>query len=333
MRIMQALSPERLEPETIHLHGGDGAYELSAQILPKLGANLISFNFNGTELIHWDEKAFLADMKFTGAFNMFPTPCRLANCSYEFEGKKIVQRKKGKDVFIHGLIRDEIMESRNDGDRITSWLNINPDHAVFEGFPFKCMFSVTHSLHKPDSKDSPAEPGYGSGLTVSFRIQNNDSSNIPCGYGIHPFWRIQGQRKDVLVSIPCDHVLELKDLIPTGNYMPVTGTDLDLRKLRSIENLYIDNTFWKRKPGKKAEIVFKAIGRKIVIEASDNFPIKIVYSPENKEYICVETLTTSPNAPNLVSTGKENIANMLVIPPGDSAEGWIRYTVEPVGNG
>ena len=54
-----------------------------------------------------------------GAFNMFPTPCRLANCSYAFDGRKIVQRKRGEDVFIHGLIRDEALEFKAEASRIT----------------------------------------------------------------------------------------------------------------------------------------------------------------------------------------------------------------------
>lgn len=311
---MQETGKAQLLPQTIARRERFG---LSAQVTPKLGANLISFKVNGTELIYWDETGSVTKDGFTGAFNMFPTPCRLDNCSYEFEGKKIVQKKRGKEVSIHGLIRDEIMEWRNDADSITSWLDITPKHPVFEGFPFKCTFSITHALHE-------------NGLTVKFKVQNNDSCNIPFGYGIHPFWRIQGQRRDVSVRIPCDYILELKDLVPTGNYLPVEGTELDLRILRSIEKFFIDNAFWKRKPGDTAEVVFKAIGKRVIIEASDNFPHMIVYAPEGKPFLCVENLTTCPNAPNLVSAGKREVAGMLIVPPGKVTEGWIKYSIEPI---
>lgn len=289
-------------------------FSVSARVAPECGANLISLKLDGSEFIYWDEAGFLADGAFTGAFNMFPTPCRLADCSYEFEGGKVIQRKRGKDVFIHGLIRDEAMECRNEGAKITSTLEITPSHPIFEGFPFKCSFSVIHELH-------------ATGLTVAFKAQNNDSCNIPFAYGIHPFWRIHGRRKDVWLKIPCDNILELENLVPTGRYSPVDGTDFDLRELKSIENLFIDNVFWKREAGESAEIVFKAIGKKIIIEASAVFQHVIVYAPEGKPFVCVENLTSSPNAQNLAAAGKNDVAGLLIAAPGKSVEGWIRYSM------
>ncbi len=314
---MQKITEEQLRLETI---SRTGPYELSAQVTPKCGANLVSFKVDGVELIYWDGLAPQADDAFTGAFNMFPTPCRLADSSYEFEGKRIAQKKGGEDVFIHGLVRDEVMAYRNDGGQISSWLEITPEHPVYEGFPFKCTFTVTHALHE-------------TGLTVSFALQNHDGCNIPFGYGIHPFWRLQGQRQDVSVRIPCDHILELADLVPTGRYLPVAGTELDLREARNIEHLFIDNAFWKRAPGAAAELVLDAIGKKIIIEASDNFPHMIVYAPEGKPFLCVENLTSCPNAPNLVTAGKGEVANMLVAAPGQTVTGWIKYSIETVDNG
>jgi aldose 1-epimerase len=306
---MPNVTADMLKPETIS-HGG-----FRVQVLPQSGANLVSFTADGTELIYWDEKGFVSGDSWTGGFNMFPTPCRLDNCSYEFEGRKIVQTKAGEQVFIHGLVRDEAWQFRNEGSRISSWIDITPDHPVYEGFPFRCRFTVAHEL----GDDS---------LTVKFKLENQDARNIPFGYGIHPFWRLQGERADVTVRIPCDYTLDLENLVPTGGYTPVAGTELDLRQDKSLEDFYIDNAFWKRNPGDTAELALKGIGKKIVYEASDNFPHMIVYAPEGQPFVCVENLTTCPNAPNLVSAGKGEVANMLIAPPGQSIEGWIKYTVK-----
>lgn len=308
------VTKDRLVPETIH---GNGRLKLTAQITPRLGANLISFTANGRELLFWNPRALLAGKHWSGAFNMFPTPCRLANCSYTFEGRKIRQRKNGEDVFIHGLIRNESMECRNDGNAITSWIDIEPGHPVYEGFPFACRFSISHILDD-------------SSLTVRFRVKNNDSRNLPFGYGIHPYWRIQGRRKDVLVRVPCDNTLDLTDLVPTGGYTSVDRTDLDLRALRSLERLNADNIFWPRKPGDTAEIVLKAARLKIDIAAGNNFKHMIVYSPTRRPFVCVENLTSSPNAPNLVTAGKGETATMLVVKPGKTEEGWVKYTVSRI---
>ena len=311
---MAGVEKNRLIPQKI---SHKGKFNLTAGITPAFGANLVSFTVDGTELIFWDEAACLKGENMTGAFNMFPTPCRLHNCSYEFEGRRIVQKKNGEDIFIHGLVRDESFQFRNEGHSLVSSVDIRPGHPIYSGFPFSCEFQVTHTLHDAD-------------LTVSFALKNKDTRNIPFGYGIHPFWRIHGARKDVSVRVPCDHILELKDLVPTGNTAPVAGTDLDLRHLRNIERLFIDNAFWERKPGETAELALAAIGKRVIMEASDNFPHMIVYAPEGKPFVCVENLTTCPNAPNLVTAGKGDIAHMLVAPAGKTVEGWIRYTIQTI---
>ncbi|MEW6755455.1 MAG: aldose 1-epimerase [Candidatus Latescibacterota bacterium] len=308
---MDKTSRDRLQPQAIVRHG---RLDLSARITPGVGANLVSFQVDGTELIHWDEAGFLSGESFTGAFTMFPTPCRLDNCAYEFEGRRIVQSKGGEKVFIHGLVRDEAFGFRHEGARLTSWIDVTPSHPVHEGFPFSCRFGVTHALEE-------------SGLTVSFTLENRDRRNIPFGYGIHPFWRLHGERRDVRVRVPCDHILDLQNLVPTGGCTPVQGTPLDLRAGRSLEGFYIDNAFWPRRPGETAELSLPSIGRRIVFSASDNFPHMIVYAPEGRPFVCVENLTTCPNAPNLVSAGHGEMANMLVAAPGQTVEGWVRYSI------
>jgi len=305
---------DRSRRETIERKG---RFDLSASILPNLGANLVSFTVDGTELLLCRADVLHHDEPFTGAFNMFPTPCRLAGGTYTFEGRQIVQRKNGKPRAIHGLIFDEPMQIQNRGDAVTSSLRIEPDHPVYEGFPYQCVFEITHALHE-------------AGLTLSFKITNTDSGNLPFGYGVHPYWRLQGERKDVRVRVPCDHTLDLDNLVPTGGVTPVEGTEVDLRSGRDLTTLFIDNAFWKRNAGDSAELTLGSIGKRIVYEASENFPHMIVYAPEGGEFVCVENLTTCPNAPNLVEAGHGDMANMLVVPPGRTEEGWIKYTIEDI---
>jgi aldose 1-epimerase len=308
---MNPLTTDRLAPRTI---AHCGAFHLQATVTPGVGANLISLTVDGTELIHWDEAGFLSGDSFTGAFTMFPTPCRLDNCSYEFEGRRVIQRKHGEDVFIHGLVRDEAMQYRNDGNYITSWIDITPNQPVYEGFPYNCRFSVTHELAEAS-------------LTVRFALENRDQVNIPFGYGIHPYWKLYGERQDVTVRVPCDAILDLENLVPTGGTTPVAGTPLDLRAEKSLDGFYIDNAFWPRRPDTSAKLALRAIGKAITFEASDNFPHLIVYAPEGQPFVCVENLTTCPNAPNLVSAGFSDVANMLIAAPGQRVDGWIRYTI------
>ncbi|MGQ9661934.1 MAG: aldose 1-epimerase [Kiritimatiellia bacterium] len=309
---MKTSKPPHFHTEKISSKSGPN---VSASVLPDLGANLVSFGFEGYELIYWDEHECRADGFMTGAFHMFPTPCRLKGCSYVFEGRRIRQRKHGKDVFIHGLIRDEKMSFAKTADSISCWLDIEAGHPVFEGFPFRCRIILTHTLIR-------------SGVEVRFRLENKDKCRIPFGYGIHPFWRIYGSRKEVLVRIPCDHILELEESIPNGNIMPVQGTPYDLRSARRLDTVPMDCVLWRKKESESSEILLAAIKLRIRLDASEHFQHMILYAPPDKPYVCVENLTSSPNAPNLSAGGRSEVANLLVAEIGQTVEGWVRYIVE-----
>jgi aldose 1-epimerase len=313
---MQKPAPSALTPVVI-THQGRTHYQ--AAVTPGYGANLISFQADGTEMIYFDEARCRGGNKYTGAFNMFPTPCRLANCSYSFEGRTITQNKRGEQVFIHGLVRDEAFSHTAEASRITSWIDINPASPLYEGFPFTCTFRVIHSLDH-------------AGLTVTFQVVNRDARRLPFGYGIHPYWRIHGSRDEVRLRIPCDRILESKELVPTGNTLPVEGTPLDLRALKPLGSLTPDHVFWQRAPGDSAELSFDVLRKKIVFEASAHFAHMIVYTIPDVPYVCVENLTTCPNGQNVAASGDNSVANLLTAAPGETVEGWVRFSVRPVNS-
>ncbi len=307
-------TPDALKPVVI-AHRGRTHYQ--AAITPGFGSNLVSFRADGTELIHYDEALLLKEGKFTGAFNMFPTPCRLANCAYTFEDRRIEQKKRGEPVFIHGLVRDEAFDFEASPSAITSRIAIDPGSPLYEGFPFTCTFRLIHTLSD-------------AGLTVTYQVVNRDTRRIPFGYGIHPYWRLHGPRDGVCLRIPCDQTLESKDLVPTGRTQPVAGTPFDFRTLKPLGSLVPDHVFWKRHAPDTAELALGALGRKIVIAASVEFVHMIVYTTETAPFVCVENLTTSPNGQNLAAGGDNSVANLLAVEPGQTAEGWIRYAVQKI---
>lgn len=293
-----------------------GRTDYQAAVTPGMGANLVSFQADGTEYVYYDEALLKRDGKFTGAFNMFPTPCRLADCAYTFEGRRISQVKRGKPVFIHGLVRDEAFQYETGQDRICSWIDIDPRSPLYEGFPFTCSFRVTHRVGE-------------NGLTVTFQLVNQDTRRIPFGYGIHPYWLLHGSRDEVRLRIPCDRMLESKDLVPTGNTLPVKGTPFDFRTLKPLGNLLPDHVFWKPRSEDPAEIRYDALEKKIVIETGPSFAHMIVYTAAGAPFVCVENLTTCPNAQNIAAAGDNSMTHLLTAEPGQTVEGWLRYSVRP----
>ena len=94
---------------------------------------------------------------------------------------------------------------------MTLKLSITPNHPVYEGFPFKGELCVTMQLIER-------------GLEYRFAFRNQDDKPAPAGFGLHPFWRIPGKRKDVYVQVPCDRTMVLENLVPTGATQEVAGT-------------------------------------------------------------------------------------------------------------
>ncbi len=313
---MRRFTQDDLQPET--LEATVEGREISISILPRMGANLVSFRVDGREFIHFDADRILANSEnMTGAFQMFPTPCRLTGSKYPFAGREILQRKGGQDVFIHGLVRDEPFDTCQMGSSLLSQLDITPSHPVYEGFPFAGRLTTTHRI-------------IPRGLELSFAFENRGDSAAPVGYGLHPFWRLPGKRSDVMVMIPTDNITELVDLLPTGKLLPVAGTDYDWRQWRSLEGVEIDAVFYPKPPESTAGIRFLDEGLQLTLQASPNMRHMICYAPAGQPFVCLENLTCTPDDPNLYAAGFEEVSGMSLVPPGDVWSGWIRYTVEAI---
>ena len=298
-----------------------GGHITRIEVLPKMGANLVSFQVDGREFIHFDRDHLMAaESHMTGCFHMFPTPCRLTDSRYTFEGREIVQRKRGETINIHGVIRDEAFETSASGDRLTATLDFDEKHPVYEGYPFPGRVTITYTI-------------IPRGVEVAFAYENRGKANAPAGYGIHPFWLIPGNRADVSVKLPADYRLELDDPVsqlPTGGLVPVAGTKYDLRDYVSLADLFIDDVFYPRQPGADAEVAFPKDGLRVKLEASDNMKHMICYSPEGRPFVCVENLTAAPDAPSLYAKGFKDVSGMTIVPPGGRQEARVRYVVEGI---
>ena len=292
-----------------------GGHKVVAGVQPRCGANLVSLQVDGQEYLYYDEKLLLGpDEMFTGCFIMFPTPCRIPDGKYEFKGQKITQNKRGKLVTIHGLVRDEEFQADLNGNEMRCTLDITPDHPVHEGFPFPGRLSVAMKLVER-------------GLEYSFSFENRGKSPAPVGFGLHPFWRVPGDRKDVYVRVPCQQSLVMENLIPTGGSQPVAGTKLDLREAKRLADIDIDDVFIDRIGDQPASVEYRDLRKRVTLRADKIFSHQICYAPPGKPFVCVENLTCAPNAVNL-QKAPPAATGFRVVKPGQSLAGTTRFIVE-----
>ena len=288
-------------------------------VLPRLGANLVSLQVDGRELLHFDAEALFAETPhMQGCFQMFPSPCRLLDCQYVFQGRTIHQRKHGQDYFIHGLVRDETFAITRTPTELIATLEWDREHPVYEGFPWEGKLTTTFRA-------------VARGLEIHWAFENRADTPAPAGYGLHPFWAITGDRAQTFIKVPAAYRMELQGpdaQFPSGTLLPVDGTRYDLREWRSLADLYMDDVFFPKPPGSVAGLRFDQEALQLRITADDSVRHMICYAPEGRPFVCVENLTCSPDAQNLHGRGFAEEAGLSVVEPGGRLEGWVRYEVE-----
>ncbi len=308
-----------LEAEALEVAIGEHATQI--EVLPRMGANLVSLRVDGRELIHFDPASVLGDaLHMTGCFQMFPTPCLLTGGRYAFAGREVVQRKRGVDYPSHGLARDETFAIMKTDTALVARLEWEKGDPVYDGFPWEGSLTTTF---RPISR----------GLEIAWAFANRSSSSAPAGYGLHPFWAIPGDRADVSVKVPADYRFELVDYesqTPTGKLIPVSGTHYDLRDWRSLATLDIDDIFWPKPPQEEAGVRYRSEELRVAIQCSHNMRHLVCYSPVGRPFVCVENLSCAPDAHNLHANGYEEMAGLAIVAPGGKLEGWVRYQVEPI---
>jgi len=316
---MRRFTHTDLESEVLEVMIGEHCTRI--EVLPRMGANLVSLRVEGRELIHFDPAGVLREPShMTGCFQMFPTPCLLTGGRYTFGGREVVQRKRGADYPSHGLVRDETFAITKTDAELTARLEWGEGDPVYEGFPWEGSLTT---VFRPLAR----------GLEITWVFENRSSSPAPAGYGLHPFWVIPGDRADVSVKVPADYRFALVDYesqTPTGKLIPVGGTHYDLRDWRSLEKLDTDDIFWPKPAQEEAGVAYWSEGIRVAIQCSDNMRHLVCYSPMGRPFVCVENLSCAPDAHNLHTTGREEMAGLAIVAPGEKLEGWVRYQVEPI---
>ncbi len=159
-------------------------------------------------------------------------------------------------------------------------------------------------------------------LRAAYLIENPDERPLPCGFGLHPYFRVplgSASADDCRVELPVTTRWELRDKLPTGRTRPV-----DADRFRSglrFADLNADDVFgglvfedewcvWR--------VVDPRSGVRVKIALDRAFRACVVYNPPHREAVCLEPYTCVPNAVELQAAGIDSGWRML--PAGASFE-------------
>jgi aldose 1-epimerase len=205
-------------------------YEISSgnhrAVITEVGATLRSFSVDGRDVVN----GFGVQDKVSGGRgqNLIPWPNRIRDGRYTFDGttQQLPLTEPARRNASHGLARyvPWVLVDHK-ADSVTNRIRIHPQ----PGWPGTLESTITHQL----SQD---------GLTVTVEATNAGTTDLPFGYGAHPYLTVGESTVDeVALTVPATSYLEVDDdrLLPL-KLSPVEGTAYDLREGRVLGSMSLD---------------------------------------------------------------------------------------------
>ena len=299
---------------------GDAPEErTTASFAPDRGSNLFQFQVGGTEYLYGIEGA-QDQARLLGTPILYPTPNRVRDARFIFEGQTYEFQPNNGPHFIHGLVRDvpwtcDAPILSEEDVSITSRIVFEPGTEIYRSFPIRNTLELTYTL-RPNA------------VRLDLAVHNaDDHQRLPFGLAIHPYFRIIGPRQSVRLQVPAAKSMEAVDLLPTGRLVDLEDGPADLRAPGSLADLDLDDVFWGLEASKPQVIYYDSLGKKVALTASSFFTHSVVYTPQGREFFCVENQSCSTDAHNLHDRGLEREAHLTILDPGESLTAWVEISV------
>ena len=308
--------------EVFVLHGEKGGRSMEAWVIPEEGMNTARIIVDGQAVIDWDEKRFYNGGTY-GVPILYPTPNKLPEGRYTFEGRDYVMKVRDQVLSSHGLVRKEPFDVRDvhltkDSASITGVLEFKPGAAVFEGFPFVSELWITVSVTLDD-------------WHFGYRVVNNDEKDLPFGLALHPYFYRKG--KETVYRSDCDTILTLAEpgdeYVTTGRTRDPRNTRDDIRNWTNPDVLVQPSgvCYFGCDPNKETATVWysDSTNLKVRLTATRDFKYLVTFAPKDFPYFCLESQTCSADPINTYERGLKEAANLTVLKPGESFSGAVDY--------
>lgn len=301
------------------IHLVDDVTGTTASILPELGFNCFQFAAPaGGKLVEvlWASPDFASAKERasgSGIPILFPFPGRIPGTAFEWDGKRYPLEPG--DPFgnaIHGFCHTRpwriIEKSAN--QVIGEFQAAMDDPGLLHRWPSDFRLRATYFVG----------PGK---LHLHYRAENTGSAPLPCGLGVHPYFRLPlagTSANDCIVSLPVTKSWELTQMLPTGKVLDVPNAEA-LQCGERFEALQLDNVFTGLQFESEhctALIRDPASNIQVAIVWDRAWRECVVYTPGNREAICIEPQTCCPGA--IVMNPRGIDAGLRILPPGASFE-------------
>jgi aldose 1-epimerase len=311
----------------------DDSTGAEAAILPSYGFNLFDLRLPAAGQVRpiIDAAADFAENPRGGAGNgtpiLFPYPNRVGGAAFTFTGRTYKLPANNGPNSIHGFAVDapwDVVEHKADADAayvVGRYQISRHSPRMVENWPTDAVLQVRYSLS-------------GRKLTMAVTVSNPTASDLPYGFGIHPYFRLPfppgGDPGRTRVILPASQAWVLKDFLPTGEIRPVDAR-LDFRSGRPIAGLKLDDvlTGLTYEGGRGVcRLVDEEKRAEFRLGFDRAFRELVVYTPPPRpQVISLEPYTQTTDAINLAARGVD--AGLRIL--GHGAQDLFEITMETVG--
>ncbi|MHB1101913.1 MAG: aldose 1-epimerase [Devosia sp.] len=281
-----------------------GSGKVQAEIVPKMGAGLARFDYDGQPLFRpWDGSR---DPFALASILLVPWSNRVSGGGFTFEGifHPLVPNRPGVDYPIHG---NGFSSSWAVGG---IWSDAIELALASSGpGPFRYDARVRYSVSE-------------TGLEMALTVTNRAGRSLPFGLGLHP-WLVRTPRTSLAADFPRVW-LETADHLPDRLVEIAEVPQWDFHAARSLPGTWINNAF----PGwnGKAVVSWPERGLSMAVEASEDLSCAIVFSPhKDADFFCLEPVTHPVDAFNLA--GGSEAGGLRILAPGHSMTVWCRFSL------
>jgi aldose 1-epimerase len=307
----------------------DAASQIVVSIAPSAGNLVFEMQAKGHDVLRFPYASldeFKRRPSLSGIPFMAPWANRLDEQAFYANGKKYAFDMEFGNVRgahpIHGFLSFvsewQVVEAKADDASawVTSRLEVFRQPAWMAQFPFAHTIEMTHRLQN-------------GALEIATRIQNVSAEAMPVAIGFHPYFQLTDSPRDawtLSVGARTEWVLS-PDKIPTGETRPIEQR-FPNPAAAPLKDHDLDHVFGDlvRASG-RAVVSVKGKSQTLDVVLGERYRAVVLYSPKDRDFICVEPMTGITDAMNLAQRGLYQ--ELQSIPPGQIWEE--RFWVRPSG--
>lgn len=235
-----------------------------------------------------------------GCYPLVPWSNRIRDAAFSFGGRSVQlpAHPSAAPHVVHGFAHTRPWRVTSAGE---STLEMRYDHAP-DAWPW--AFCAVQKLALD-----------GAGLTIAIALTNRSSEPMPCGLGVHPFFKAaHGDRIRFTADIAWAQDDAGCGTVPRALSAAASRHDRDL-DAGAV-------TAYRAGFGGVASIA-RADGSRVVLQTGAPFDHVVFHVPAGGAYACIEPVTHVADAFNLASSGVEG-SGMRVLAPGQTLAGLVR---------